>query len=65
MRLVLVLGDQLSDGLSALGAADRSRDLVVMAEVAAETGYVPHHPKKIAFILTAMRKHAARLRDAG
>ncbi|MFU8863660.1 MAG: cryptochrome/photolyase family protein [Rhodobacterales bacterium] len=64
-RLVLVLGDQLSDGLTALRAADRARDIVVMAEVAEEAGYVPHHPKKIAFLFAAMRKFAARLRDAG
>ena len=35
-RLVLVLGDQLSDDLSALRAADKDRDVVVMAEVMAE-----------------------------
>jgi len=64
-RLVLVLGDQLSEGLSALRAADSTRDIVVMAEVAEEAGYVPHHPKKIAFLFAAMRKFAARLRDAG
>ncbi|SLN15640.1 Deoxyribodipyrimidine photo-lyase-related protein [Pseudoruegeria aquimaris] len=64
-RLVLVLGDQLSPGLSALKAADKRRDVVVMAEVAAETGYVPHHPKKIAFILAAMRRFAARLEAEG
>ncbi|MGX9351172.1 cryptochrome/photolyase family protein [Shimia sp. W99] len=64
-RLVLVLGDQLSDGLSALAAADKARDVVVMAEVASETGYVPHHPKKIVLVLTAMRKFASRLRAAG
>ena len=65
VRLVLVLGDQLSDDLSALAAADPARDLVVMAEVASETGYVPHHPRKIAFVLTAMRKQAERLRGLG
>ncbi len=64
-RLVLVLGDQLSTDLSALAAADPARDIVVMAEVAEETGYVPHHPKKIALILTAMRRFAAQLRAAG
>jgi deoxyribodipyrimidine photolyase-related protein len=32
-RLVLVLGDQLSPGLSALMAADKDRDVVVMAEL--------------------------------
>jgi len=64
-RLVLVLGDQLSEDLAALREADPDRDVVVMAEVAAETGYAPHHPKKIALVLAAMRKFAARLRDQG
>jgi len=64
-RLVLVLGDQLSPSLSALQAADKTRDIVVMAEVMAEASYVRHHPKKIAFAFAAMRKFAARLADAG
>lgn len=64
-RLVLVLGDQLSVGLSALREADPDSDVVVMAEVADETDYVRHHPKKIALIFAAMRKFAARLRDEG
>ncbi|WP_299294123.1 cryptochrome/photolyase family protein [uncultured Tateyamaria sp.] len=64
-RLILVLGDQLSTGVAALKAADKARDVVVMAEVAEEGSYVPHHPKKIAFILAAMRKFAARLRADG
>ncbi|WP_299503775.1 cryptochrome/photolyase family protein [uncultured Roseobacter sp.] len=63
--LVLVLGDQLSIGLSALRQADRGSDIVVMAEVAEETAYVKHHPKKIALIFAAMRKFAARLREDG
>ncbi len=64
-RLVLVLGDQLSENLSALQAAEKSSDVIVMAEVAEEATYVQHHPKKIAFIFAAMRKFATRLRDAG
>jgi len=64
-RLVLVLGDQLSPRMAALRAGDRVRDVVVMAEAAAETGHVPHHPKKIAFILAAMRHFAEELRAAG
>ncbi|TCO73901.1 deoxyribodipyrimidine photolyase-related protein [Rhodovulum euryhalinum] len=64
-RLVLVLGDQLSPGLSALRQADRAQDLVVMAEVMEEASYVRHHPKKIAFTFAAMRKFAARLRAEG
>ncbi|SDX42402.1 cryptochrome/photolyase family protein [Roseicitreum antarcticum] len=64
-RLILILGDQLTDTIAALRAADKDRDVVVMAEVWAEATYVPHHPKKIAFVLSAMRKFASRLRDAG
>ncbi|MGX0876411.1 deoxyribodipyrimidine photolyase-related protein [Roseovarius sp. MBR-154] len=64
-RLVLVLGDQLSHGLSALREADKSRDIVVMAEVMEEGTYVPHHPKKIALILSAMRHFAEELREDG
>lgn len=65
MRLVLVLGDQLSPDLSALQKADKDSDVVVMAEVADEASYVPHHPKKIAFLFAAMRKFAARLQGDG
>jgi len=65
VRLVLVLGDQLTEGAGALARADRARDVVVMAEVAAETGHVPHHPQKIVLVLAAMRAFAARLRMAG
>lgn len=65
MRLVLVLGDQLSPNLSALRKCDKANDVVVMAEVADEASYVPHHPKKIAFLFAAMRKFADRLRADG
>ena len=65
MRLVLVLGDQLSSGIAALRQADKAQDVVVIAEVASEARYVPHHPKKIALVLSAMRKFADRLRAEG
>jgi len=65
VNLILVLGDQLSMDLSALRAGDSASDVVVMAEVADEAGYVPHHPKKIAFLFAAMRKFAKRLSDEG
>ncbi|TDT73986.1 deoxyribodipyrimidine photolyase-related protein [Litoreibacter halocynthiae] len=64
-RLVLVLGDQLSPNLSALQKAEKDTDIIVMAEVADEASYVPHHPKKIAFIFAAMRKFADALRNNG
>jgi len=53
-RLILILGDQLSPDLSALDPADKSRDVIVMAEVRPEGTYVPHHAKKIALILAAI-----------
>ena len=65
VRLILVLGDQLSDTLSALRKADKKTDIIVMAEVQDEASYVPHHPKKIAFTFAAMRKFAQRLRTGG
>ncbi len=64
-RLVLVLGDQLSATLSALRKAEKSSDIVVMAEVMDEASYVKHHPKKIALIFAAMRKFAKFLREEG
>ncbi len=65
VRLVLVLGDQLSLNLHGLQKADPSRDIVVMAEVDAEATYTPHHPKKIAFTFMAMRAFAHNLRALG
>ncbi|MEQ8655165.1 MAG: cryptochrome/photolyase family protein [Kiloniellales bacterium] len=58
-NLILILGDQLSNSLSSLRDADPERDRLVMAEVAEEADYVPHHCKKLAFVFSAMR-HAAR-----
>lgn len=65
MRLVLVLGDQLTPDIAALRAADKARDVVVLAEVLAEGRAVPHHPQKIALILSAMRHFAEDLRAQG
>ncbi|WP_298676112.1 cryptochrome/photolyase family protein [uncultured Lentibacter sp.] len=63
--LVVVLGDQLSHGLSALKASSPKQAIVVMAEVAEEAGYVNHHQKKLAFVFSAMRHFALELRAAG
>ncbi len=65
VKLVLVLGDQLTTRVAALKAADKSTDTVVMAEVQGEATYVQHHPKKIAFVFAAMRKFAAQLQQDG
>ncbi len=63
--LVLLLGDQLSPEISSLRAADRRHDVVLMAEADEEATYVPHHPKKIAFVLSAMRHFARTLEESG
>lgn len=63
--LVLVLGDQLSLGLSSLRAADPATSIVLMVEAAEEARYVRHHRRKLAYILSAMRHHAEALRTAG
>ncbi len=60
-----MLGDQLSDGLSALSDLDPARDVVLMAEVMAEATYVRHHKQKIALIFAAMRSFAVRLEARG
>ena len=64
-NLILVLGDQLTLDIAALKKADKSKDYIIMAEVDAEAEYVKHHPKKIAFIFSAMRHFAKRLRTLG
>ncbi|GGB49481.1 cryptochrome/photolyase family protein [Blastomonas aquatica] len=63
--LIPILGDQLSHDLSALDGADPEACILLMMEVDEETTYVRHHKAKIAFILSAMRHHAADLRAKG
>jgi deoxyribodipyrimidine photolyase-related protein len=63
--LRIVLGDQLSAGLSALADLDPARNVVLMMEVADEGTYVRHHKQKIALVLSAMRHFAAELRARG
>ncbi len=64
-RLIVILGDQLSLDLAALRLGDPNHDIVLMAEVHAETKYVPHHPKKIAFVLSSMRHFSQYLVRSG
>lgn len=61
--LRLILGDQLSHGVSALAGIEAERDVVLMFEVMDECLYVKHHKKKIAFVLSAMRHFAEELRQ--
>jgi deoxyribodipyrimidine photolyase-related protein len=63
--LRLILADQLSEPVAALQELDRARDVVMLCEVMEEATYVPHHPKKIAFLFSAMRHFAAELEEQG
>jgi deoxyribodipyrimidine photolyase-related protein len=63
--IVPVLGDQLSFDLASLRAVERADAVVLMMEVLGEATSVKHHGQKIAFLFSAMRHHAAALRDAG
>jgi deoxyribodipyrimidine photolyase-related protein len=63
--LRLLLGDQLTREISSLDGVDPAHDIILMAEVAEETTYVPHHKQKIAFILSAMRHFAQDLTEEG
>ena len=65
MKLRLVLGDQLTTGISSLADIERAEDVILMCEVRAEATYVKHHKKKIAFLFSAMRHFAAKLRADG
>lgn len=62
--LRLILGDQLSASISSLRDVG-AEDVVLMCEVMEEATYVPHHPKKIAFLFSAMRHFAEELREKG
>ncbi|RKG41125.1 MULTISPECIES: cryptochrome/photolyase family protein [Acinetobacter] len=65
MRFGLILGDQLHHQLATLKALDRTRDVILMAEVVEEATYVTHHPQKIALIFSAMRHFAKELKAEG
>ena len=63
--LIPILGDQLTPDISSLAEADPGYSVLLMMEVADETTYVRHHKAKIAYILSAMRHHAERMRALG
>lgn len=59
--LRLVLGDQLSDNLSALAGTDLDRDQVLMVESRVEATAWKHHKQKLVLVWSAMRQFAERL----
>jgi len=64
-QLILVLGDQLTRNLASLRTGKKAEDLILMAEVESEAGYVWHHKKKLAFVFSAMRHFAKALEQDG
>jgi deoxyribodipyrimidine photolyase-related protein len=64
-KLCFIFGDQLNESLSSLAAIDKNNDVVFLCEVMEEATYVAHHPKKIAFLFSAMRHFAKRLNGLG
>ncbi|CAN5584681.1 cryptochrome/photolyase family protein [soil metagenome] len=63
--LRLVLGDQLSDDLSALRDIDPDRDVVLMVESVVEATAWKSHKQKLVLIWSAMRQFAEQLRSRG
>ena len=64
-RLLLILGDQLSDENPLLIDANPDRDTLLLAEVRDEANYVPHNRHKIVLIFSAMRHFCQRWRERG
>jgi deoxyribodipyrimidine photolyase-related protein len=62
--LRIVLGDQLTRGISSLSDV-RPGDIVLMMEVAEEATYVKHHKQKLVLVFSAMRHFAGELRSEG
>ncbi|MFT6385722.1 MAG: deoxyribodipyrimidine photolyase-related protein [Rickettsiales bacterium] len=60
-----LLADQLSESISSLQNTDKQKDTIMLCEVMSEATYAPHHPKKIAFLFSAMRHFAANLQQQG
>jgi deoxyribodipyrimidine photolyase-related protein len=63
--LRLIFADQLSHSINTLKKLNKESDVVVFCEVMEEATYVPHHPKKIAFLFAAMRHFAQELQEKG
>lgn len=59
--LIFIFCDQLSMSLSSLKQIKKD-DMILMCEQISELTYIKHHPKKIAFMLSAMRHFAEELR---
>jgi deoxyribodipyrimidine photolyase-related protein len=64
-NLVLVLGDQLDDELSAFDGFDPAHDRVLMVEAEEEARYLPQHRQRLVMFFAAMRHFRDALRARG
>ena len=62
---VWVLGDQLNRAIGALGETQPGDARVLMIESAAMIEGRPRHRQRLHLVITAMRRFAAELEDAG
>jgi deoxyribodipyrimidine photolyase-related protein len=61
VTLRLILADQISESITSLEGLTKN-DMVLMCEIMEKANYIPHHPKKIAFLFSIMRHFAEALR---
>lgn len=64
-KLRVILWDHLTHSLPIIEEADPNQDIFFFAEVKEQTHHVPHHKKKLVFLLSAMRHFAASLKQEG
>jgi deoxyribodipyrimidine photolyase-related protein len=63
--LRVILWDQLSPNISSLQGLNPDADVIFFCETVAECTFVPHHKKKLVFLLSSMRHFAQELRERG
>lgn len=64
-RTIWILGDQLSHRHTALAAADRDSDIVLLIESRKRGSHLRYHKRKLVLIYSAMRHFARELEEAG
>lgn len=65
METVWVLGDQLNRRITSLAERTPEDTRVLFVESAAKLGSKPYHRQRLHLVITAMRRFAAELEDAG
>ena len=63
--LIPILSDQLTESLSSLEVSEKNDSVVLLMELDEVLSNVPHHRKKIIFLISAMRHFAKQLKMNG